>query len=360
MPDHDPAVPDLNKITGAFAVYRLPGKSEVVLMSGSVTPLQNFDSFPFKNEGFILAPFAENQPVLWLEAEQVSEYKTEDIPVGLISSYPQHPLKDYDSEIISEKDYKNQVKKITTLIRNGISGKVVLSRRIIIPLPTDFNAMQLFRLLCNLYRDAFVYLVYVPGATLWAGASPETFLRSHGNKLSTMALAGTRSSDVTGEWGKKDKEEHAFVVDFIYEKLKTSGCKTIDKSESYTANAGKVAHLRTDFEAVCDTEKIPEIVKLLHPTPAVCGWPSDQALEIIRDTEKHDREYYTGYLGPVGPDSADLFVNLRCMQIFADKAIIYTGGGLTADSDPGSEWDETVLKSTTLLSAIEKMRNLAD
>jgi isochorismate synthase len=48
------------------------------------------------------------------------------------------------------------------------------------------------------------------------------------------------------------------------------------------------------------------------------------------------------------------------MQIFADKAIIYTGGGLTYDSDPESEWNETVLKSNTLLSAIEKMRNLAD
>jgi isochorismate synthase len=48
------------------------------------------------------------------------------------------------------------------------------------------------------------------------------------------------------------------------------------------------------------------------------------------------------------------------MQIFEDKAILYIGGGLTAASDPGSEWNETVLKSTTLLSAIEKMRNLAD
>lgn len=359
MLNHD-LVQDLNRITGAFAVYRLPGNSDIVLMKGSVKPVHEFGSLLSKNAGFILAPFSEALPLLWLEAEQISEFNADTVPVDLIRSYPENQINDTETETISENEYKNQVEKVTTLIRNGVAGKVVLSRSITIPIAKDFNAMQLFSLLCNLYKDAFAYLVFIPGTAVWAGATPETLLRYHDRRLSTMALAGTRSSEVSGEWGKKDKEEHAFVVDFIYEKLKIAGCKTIEISDAYTTNAGKVAHLRTDFEAVCDKEKIPEIIRHLHPTPAVCGWPSDQALEIIRDTEKHDREYYTGYLGPVGTESADLFVNLRCMQIFADNAIIYTGGGLTADSDPESEWNETVLKSTTLLSAIEKMRNLAD
>ncbi|NTW26283.1 MAG: hypothetical protein HGA37_16405, partial [Lentimicrobium sp.] len=73
-----------------------------------------------------------------------------------------------------------------------------------------------------------------------------------------------------------------------------------------------------------------------------------------------DRAYYTGYLGPVGNGAANLFVNLRCTRIIKDNALVYVGGGLTADSMPQAEWDETVLKSSTMLSAIEKMRNLAD
>jgi len=96
-----------------------------------------------------------------------------------------------------------------------------------------------------------------------------------------------------------------------------------------------------------------EFITNLHPTPAVCGLPKDKSLELILQTEKHNREYYAGYCGPINyQNKTDLFVNLRCMKILEDQLALFVGGGLTKDSVPTKEWDETVLKAKTLLSRL--------
>jgi isochorismate synthase len=96
------------------------------------------------------------------------------------------------------------------------------------------------------------------------------------------------------------------------------------------------------------------MLQLLHPTSAVCGQPLDKALEFIRKHENYKRQFYTGYLGPINfEDRTDLFVNLRCLQIMQEKLILYAGAGITQDSIPEKEWEETELKLNTLLKVIE-------
>jgi len=346
-------------IPGSYVLYRLPGKTEKSLMSGTAFLL--VDGLPLlpERKGFVLAPFPGSSPVLWLDAMSINNYHSGNLPDNtILPVLPDLPGDGFVPEVSGE-EYRNQVDSIKKLILEGTAGKVVLSRQLPVSLDKDFNALRFFNVLSDLYPEAFVYLASFPGFAVWTGATPETLLRIRETKLTTMALAGTRKSGETGEWGEKDVAEHNFVADFIDMQLKSAGCLNILKSETQTMNAGKVMHLRTDFSADCRQEQISSIVKALHPTPAVCGWPPENALEIIKRTEKYERGYYTGYLGPAGEDTTDLFVNLRCMQLFKSKAIVYTGGGLTAGSDPRKEWDETVLKSTTMLSAIEKMRNLA-
>ena len=90
--------------------------------------------------------------------------------------------------------------------------------------------------------------------------------------------------------------------------------------------------------------------------PAVCGQPRGAARDYILGHENFDREYYCGFLGEVGrtgPGSFRLFVNLRCLQLRENSAYIYTGGGITADSDPAAEWDEIQHKSLTVLRALQ-------
>jgi isochorismate synthase len=97
---------------------------------------------------------------------------------------------------------------------------------------------------------------------------------------------------------------------------------------------------------------------LLHPTPAVCGLPKNEALSFILEHEIHNREFYSGFLGPVnmtsgrGRNSSSLYVNLRCMKLRENTAILYAGCGITVESEPEKEWQETELKANTLLSVI--------
>ena len=96
------------------------------------------------------------------------------------------------------------------------------------------------------------------------------------------------------------------------------------------------------------------MLDLLHPTSAVCGMPKEFAKEFIRSHEKFDREFFSGYLGPVNLDEeTHLFVNLRCMQLNHSNATLYAGAGVTEDSIPHNEWVETQLKCDTLIDVLD-------
>ena len=96
-----------------------------------------------------------------------------------------------------------------------------------------------------------------------------------------------------------------------------------------------------------------ELVDAMHPTPAVAGQPKDDAINFIKKLEPHDRDYYTGFLGPVSEnEEVDLFVNLRCLKITPGYLSLYVGGGITLESDPADEWDETRWKADSLLNIL--------
>jgi len=87
--------------------------------------------------------------------------------------------------------------------------------------------------------------------------------------------------------------------------------------------------------------KLGKFLVEIHPTPAVCGFPKEKALDLIFDIEKHNREYYSGFMGTVNVENAtNLFVNLRCMKILPEKLALFTGGGITGDSIPEKEWEQ--------------------
>ena len=95
------------------------------------------------------------------------------------------------------------------------------------------------------------------------------------------------------------------------------------------------------------------MLKLLHPTSAVCGMPLEAASNFLQKVEKHHRKYFSGFLGPVdNSHNTHLFVNLRCMELFEDHAVLYAGAGVTEDSIPEKEWIETEIKCNTLLDII--------
>ena len=173
------------------------------------------------------------------------------------------------------------------------------------------------------------------------------------SQFETMSLAGTIS--VNDNWTKKEIEEQKPVTNFIRNVLGKFS-ENMDQSETYDHVSGNIKHLRTDFKAQIIQENLENIISELHPTPAVCGFPTPVTKDFILQNESYNRSFYTGFLGELNIDSSsDLFVNLRCMQVDHEQVHLYMGCGITKDSVPESEWQESVNKSMTMKRVLDKM-----
>jgi isochorismate synthase len=263
----------------------------------------------------------------------------------------------------SEKvGYCHLVAKGIQAIKSKRFKKLVLSRTKVVPLPDDFNIVRTFEKICEEYPNVLAYLFSLPKVGTWMGATPEILISITRDKtLRTVALGGTQV--MTPEtlnhpkWGKKELQEQAFISRYIANCFKKIGIKKFNQEGPRTILAGDLLHLKTNFSFDLSSLRFPQIgrkiVELLHPTPAVCGIPKEEAATYITENEGYERQFYAGFLGPIGiNDESHLYVNLRCMQLYQDQAILYVGAGITKDSDPDKEWFETEAKCQTVLKVI--------
>jgi len=275
----------------------------------------------------------------------------------IADSDPIYPEYEIEKPVQGNKEeYLEQVKMIIRSFDKNLT-KAVLSRIKLSQKPNNFEAGRFFLKLHSAYPDAFCHLINIPGTGCWVGASPETLFRTDGTIVGTVALAGTQKfkgeKDVV--WGVKETEEQEMVIKHIESVMGQCGITDYIKDIPQTILAGNVLHLLTQirFKLSLLKNNTADFIHHLHPTPAVCGLPKKNALDKIMQTEKHNREYYAGYCGPMNFNgNTDLFVNLRCMKILPKKLALFTGGGLTLKSIPQDEWEETELKAKTLLSLI--------
>lgn len=270
----------------------------------------------------------------------------------------QNSEKEQEVDVLAKVNFESLVVKALGEINSGTFEKVVLSRNELVEL-SNFTIEKVFLSLILKYPNSFRYCFYHPEIGLWMGASPELILKSNKNKVQTVSLAGTQlNSDCNNiVWEEKEINEQQTVTKFIVEALKSCGAK-VSKSEPYTFQAGSIVHIKTDIEAQFESEvNIPNILELLHPTPAVCGFPKNEALEFISANEGYEREFYAGYLGEWNQDgNFDLYVNLRCMKLETNNvpaiAKLFVGCGINNGSQPEKEFFETVNKSQTLKSIL--------
>jgi isochorismate synthase len=226
-------------------------------------------------------------------------------------------------------------------------------------IPDQFNPLLMFVELCKLYSHALVYYWQIPGAGSWMGATPEPVLIEKNGQIYTVSLAGTQllNNQPLSEvcWREKEIAEQAIVSRFIVQLIDKLGVEKFNIIGPHNFQAGNLVHLNTGFEFDATELKIPrgEFIAALHPTPSIAGLPRDKAMQFIQMHELHSRGYYTGLLGPHRlQDETHLYVNLRCMQLFKDELVLYSGAGITGSSVPENEWDETENKMMTLLKVI--------
>lgn len=244
----------------------------------------------------------------------------------------------------SQQAYDETFDKIISAIKTGNCSKIILSRTKLVT--HNLAAIEIFDRLNNAYPGTFNYLISNSEIGTWIGATPEQLISVEEGKLQTMALAGTKTKDEN--WTSKEFDEQAFVTQQILKDLKPY-CSQISATGPSTINAGPVQHLLTKISGtLSDKSQWKQLASLLHPTPAVCGTPTNKAMEFIQINEQHDRLFYTGFIGVLSPESKSLFVNLRCMEYFPSVAKLYLGGGIIKNSDPQKEWEETERKAKTL------------
>ncbi|MGE5447001.1 MAG: chorismate-binding protein [Bacteroidales bacterium] len=348
----------------AFACWFNPRDSRMGIVAGNAQDVMLFDRFDHLNgeAGFVFAPFriTDKCPVILLKPSLYLEDFTsaEQLDFSGLVPFQQEKEREEHCPDRSKEDYLQIIEETVEAIREGEMSKVIISRQIPVARPQR-SLGRIFMQLNEKTPNAFTYLVNLPAAGRWMGATPEVLLKSQGDDFETVSLAGTQVRKYDSEdyyWNTKDIEEQAFVSRYMLElfycfdihKYKTTGPETLE--------SGKVAHLKTSFffPAQKIENRLGNFIAELHPTPAVCGLPKELAQEFIHQKEKHERKYYTGYLGPWKlNDQVNLFVNLRCMEITDDEFILYAGGGITAKSVAEREWEETNQKARTLLEVIQ-------
>jgi len=346
----------------AFACWFYPKEEDLGLLIGDSSDIKFFDGFDQLNgeAGFVFAPYqiTGKSPVILLQPKlYIENFSSEiDLDINSFESF----TKEEETEICvpqPKSEYLKLIEETIASIQESELSKVILARQIPVR-RTPVSLGETFFQLHNQTPNAFTFLVNLPVAGIWMGATPEVLIKSDGKYFETVSLAGTQVRKPGGDeyyWSTKDIEEQAFVsrymldvfFNFDIHKYKTIGPETME--------SGKVAHLKTSFffpvEKIAD--RLGSFIADLHPTPAVCGLPKDLAAEYILKNEVFERKYYTGYLGPWRLNQeVSLFVNLRSMEITPEQFILYAGGGITSHSVPEKEWEETNQKAKTLLSVI--------
>ncbi|WP_017731431.1 chorismate-binding protein [Nafulsella turpanensis] len=258
-----------------------------------------------------------------------------------------------------KEQYCQLVAQAIQEVREGELQKVVCARKKEVKLKSDFQLLPFFRTLCQAYVNAFVSFVSIPEVGSWLGATPETLISINEQKMfRTMALAGTQPKSAAPRpaeavWRQKEIEEQALVSRYIINCFKKIRLREFEEVGPRTVVAGNLMHLRTDFVVDMEATGFPalgsQMLELLHPTSAVCGMPRTEAKVFLNQHEQLSREFYAGFLGPVRVEGeTHLYVNLRCMQLLQKEVILYAGAGITADSEPEREWQETEQKCATL------------
>ncbi len=373
----------------ACAFYRLPksANSNIIIDTGGSRKLEKL-RVEEGEEGFVFHPFSsESHDIKFLRKDihLVAEANSDKLKV-LHSVIQESEIWETQNERHNEQTGMGQYKKtenpveesheksgfinLVNLAIGNIKGdkfqKVIVARKKNIPLNADFDPVILYKRLCQAYENSFVYLIYIPGVGVWCGATPEALIEmDRDNFFKTVALAATQEmhpdielSDVS--WTQKDIEEQALVSRYIINCFKKIRLREFEEVGPRSYLIGNLIHLKTDFVVDMNLVQYPnlcsEMLELLHPTSAVCGMPKDEAMHFIFDHEGFDREYFTGFLGPVNiMDESHIFVNLRCMKLANSHAELFAGAGILSNSQPEKEWHETEIKMDTVLRFLNEV-----
>jgi menaquinone-specific isochorismate synthase len=245
----------------------------------------------------------------------------------------------------------------------GRLEKAVLARALDVEADAPIDVGAVLQRLRTAYPATMLYAI--DGLV---GATPELLVSRIGDVVRSHPFAGTtpRTGDPTADAraaatllaSTKDRAEHQITIDMVLDTM-LPFCSYVDSEpEPSIVSLANVQHLATLVEGRLSSPPASALalVAALHPTPAVCGWPTEEARSLIAELERLDRGRYTGAVGWVDANGNGRFgVAIRCAEIVGNRARLFAGNGIVSDSDPRTELAETQAKLQAMLAAIVRV-----
>lgn len=265
---------------------------------------------------------------------------------------------------IAPNTWKKTVQKAVDEIKQNRAKKIVLAREMRLKLNKDANIAGMLKKLINTQPNSYIF-AFEQGDNCFLGATPERLVQVQGDKLLSTCLAGTAPRGKTKEedatiarsllFDQKNREEHDYVVQMIKQNIEKY-CEAIDiPKEPVIYPLRNLQHLYTPVTAkLKPSYTVFDIIKKLHPTPALGGVPREKALAFIREEERLDRGWYGAPIGWLDSNkNSEFAVAIRSGLIQKDEVSLFAGCGVMRDSDPEMEYDETNVKFLPMLHIME-------
>jgi menaquinone-specific isochorismate synthase len=274
----------------------------------------------------------------------------------------------FTKEEIEPVEWMESVRDAAKKVRSGEVEKVVLAREIKLHFENEIQASHVLARLKEEQPMSYLFAIEY-GESCFIGASPERLIKKKGEEFLTTCLAGSiRRGKTTSEDEKLEAEllgdsknlhEHDVVVQMIKKAMENSCTSISAPSHPGILKMRDIQHLYTPVKGIAKQNiSLLTMVDRLHPTPALGGQPKQKAIEIIRELEILDRGWYGSPVGWLDSnDNGEFAVAIRSGLLNEEKASLFAGCGIVGDSEPESEYKETMIKFTPMLSALGGLEN---
>ncbi len=357
------SLPTLEQLFGGFDVALLPKGAPAPLLFGSIPfDPERSGQFVFPGRtvrrdrhGGTWLLRSDDEPGDIVVSEPTPGRNEPNTPFSGMQVFPE-PLPDA---------YERAVAEAVDRIRRGTLSKVVLARTIRVEAGRVLDPRELLKHLRAVEPDGYSFAVDTGEGRTLVGASPELLISRFGNEIRANPLAGSapRAGDPAEDRenaerlgsSPKDRHEHALVVEDVFRVLRPLCKELTNDHEPQLLATANVWHLSTRFRGTLRDPGVTalDLVRALHPTPAVCGEPRAEAMRAIAELEPVPRGAYAGAVGWMDSNGDGVWaLALRCAEILGSTARLFAGAGIVADSDPAAELDETERKFRAFLDSL--------
>ncbi len=260
--------------------------------------------------------------------------------------------------------WEEAVRESLRAISAGAISKAVLARTLEVDLEKPVDPVDVVKHLWNANRGSHAFLFEpVPGSAL-VGAAPETVATLRDGVFHATAAAGSiRRGETPREQAElaakllaseKDRVEQSIALDDMVARLETVGHQIRTDPQPHVLTLARIQHLETEIRASVSADVgILDLLRLLHPTPAVCGLPRDSAMAFLAEEEPFERGWYAGPVGLFDAEGNGIFVPaLRTGVSTGSGWRLFAGAGIVDGSVPALEWEETAIKFEPMLEAL--------